>query len=272
MEIRVHLQKCISIIFEMLYTKQKLTITPICMKKGIVKILFFLSIASTAGFILSGYGYQWGIWGLGPAFSLLRYGAYASVGFLTIQVVLYFFVKNDDFTLKAMVLAGVILTFGVTATGVYWQYKAQSVPAIHDITTDLESPPEFVDMVRLRQDAPNPAEYAGEETANQQRQAYPDIQPLIVDTGKQEVMDEIITLIQEREWTPVGIDRQEGRIEATETLAWFGFSDDVVFRVSETGEGTRIDMRSKSRIGRSDVGVNAERIDAFLADLQNRLE
>lgn len=242
------------------------------MKKRIVNILLFLSAASAAGFILSGYGYQWGIWGLGPAFSLLRYGAYACAGLLAIQVLFYFFVKDDDFTLKAMVFIGVLLTLGVTATGVYWQYEAQRVPAIHDITTDLDSPPVFVDVVRLRQDAPNPSDYAGEETARQQRQAYPDIQPLIVETGKQAVIDEIVSLIMEREWTPVGIDRQEGRIEATETLAWFGFSDDVVVRVSETGEGTKIDMRSKSRIGRSDIGVNAERIDAFLADLQNRLK
>ena len=70
----------------------------------------------------------------------------------------------------------------------------------------------------------------------------------------------------------MSINRQDGRVEATEKLAWFGFKDDVVFRVSETSEGTRVDMRSKSRIGRSDVGVNADRIRQFLTDLESRIE
>jgi len=79
-------------------------------------------------------------------------------------------------------------------------------------------------------------------------------------------------IVSDRGWKLVSINRQDGRIEATEKLAWFGFKDDVVFRVTETDEGTRVDMRSKSRIGRSDVGVNADRISQFLSDLEAQLE
>jgi uncharacterized protein (DUF1499 family) len=180
--------------------------------------------------------------------------------------------KDSGFSVKAMILTGFLLTLLISATAIYWQYRAQSVPPIHDITTDIQSPPEVVAMTRLRADAPNPPEYAGEETAQQQREAYPNIQPLVVDEPVQEVIDEIVVLISAREWELVSINRKDGRVEATEELAWFGFKDDVVFRVTETDEGTRVDMRSKSRIGRSDVGVNADRIEQFLKDLETRLE
>ncbi|MFO7847169.1 MAG: DUF1499 domain-containing protein [Balneolaceae bacterium] len=238
------------------------------MKKTAVKILFYLSLLATLVFILSGYGYQWGIWELGMGFTLLRYGAFTAIGLLIIQTGFFFFMKEAGFKLKAMVLTGFLLTLMVAATAIYWQYKAGSVPAIHDITTDLQAPPEFVAMVRLRQGAPNPPEYAGEETAEQQRSAYPDIQPLVVSAPEQEVIDEIVSLIAERKWDIVSINRQEGRVEATEKLAWYGFKDDVVFRVTETNEGTRVDMRSKSRVGGSDIGVNADRIRKFFDDLE----
>ncbi|MEX2574217.1 MAG: DUF1499 domain-containing protein, partial [Balneolaceae bacterium] len=112
---------------------------------------------------------------------------------------------------------------------------------------------------------------AGEEFARAQREAYPDIQPLVVSASVQEVMDEIVSLIARRGWEIVSINRQEGRIEATEKLAWFGFRDDVVLRITDTDEGTRIDMRSKSRIGRGDLGVNANRIEKLMTDLRDRI-
>jgi len=242
------------------------------MKKTLAKTFFYLSIICTVVFVMSGYGYQWGLWGLGTGFTLLRYGAYAAIGLAVIQTTFFFFMKDSGISAKAMILTGFMVTLLISATAIYWQYKARSVPPIHDITTDTQSPPEFVAMERLRADAPNPPEYAGEETAKQQREAYPDIQPLVVSTPVQEVIDEIVMLISNRGWKIVSVNRNEGRIEATEKLAWFGFKDDVVLRVTSTSDGTRVDMRSKSRIGRSDVGVNAERIRHFLSDLEEGLE
>jgi len=242
------------------------------MKKTLAKTFFYLSLICALVFTLSGYGYQWGIWGLGTGFTLLRYGAYAAIGLAVIQSTFFFFMKDSGISAKAMILTGFLITLLISATAIYWQYKARSVPPIHDITTDIQSPPEFVAMERLRADAPNPPEYAGEETAQQQREAYPDIQTLMVSAPEQEVIDEIVTLISSRGWKFVSINRQDGRVEATEKLAWFGFKDDVVFRVTSTNEGTRVDMRSKSRIGRSDVGVNADRIKQFLSDLEARIE
>lgn len=244
------------------------------MKRTIAKIFFYLSLIATLVFIFSGYGYQWDIWSMGMGFTLLRYGAYAAIGLVITQVIALFIVKDAGAKAISFLIIGILLTGAVSGTALYWQNKAQGVPPIHDITTNLNNPPEFVAMVRLREDSPNPPEYAGEETAAAQEEAYPHIQPLIVTTGKQEVIDEIVMLIVSRNWDMVSINREDGRVEATEKLPWFGFKDDVVLRVTEIEEGTqtRVDMRSKSRIGRSDIGVNADRIEAFMNDLESNLE
>ena len=71
-------------------------------------------------------------------------------------------------------------------------------------------------------------------------------------------------------WTVVAADQSSGRIEANEASRWFGFVDDVVIRVSADGAGSRIDVRSVSRMGRSDFGVNAGRVRAYLAALKTR--
>lgn len=236
------------------------------------RILFYVSLVTSLAFLFSGYGYQWSVWELGTAFTILRYSAYAAIGLLLINAISLFFLKNARFKTVMFVVVAAILTGSVAGVSYYWQQQASAAPPIHDITTDLQEPPEFVAMVRLREDAPNPPEYTGKETANEQREHYPDLAPLITDVPLQEVMDHAVILVTERGWKLVSINRNDGRIEATETLAWFGFKDDVVLRFRESNEGTRVDMRSKSRIGRGDVGVNAKRIHNFLEDLEARLE
>jgi uncharacterized protein (DUF1499 family) len=63
----------------------------------------------------------------------------------------------------------------------------------------------------------------------------------------------------------------EGRIEATDTTFWWGFKDDVVIRIAPEGSGSRLDIRSESRVGVSDLGTNAARVGAYLAELQDRI-
>lgn len=236
------------------------------------RILFYLSILTALVFIASGYGYQWEIWSLGMAFTLLTYSAYAAIGLAVIGLISVWFLRKKRTKAVVFAVISILLTGVVSGTAIYWQQRAQSVPPIHDITTDIEDPPAFSAMVRLRADAPNPPEYTGEETAEMQQESYPEIQPLIVSNDLQDVMDAAVMLVTDREWDLVAINRNQGRIEATEKLAWFGFKDDVVLRFTETMEGTQVDMRSKSRIGRGDVGVNAQRIEEFLDDLEDNLE
>ena len=69
-------------------------------------------------------------------------------------------------------------------------------------------------------------------------------------------------------WTIVAADDAAGRIEASDRSRWFGFTDDIVVRITPSGSGSRIDLRSSSRLGRSDFGVNAARIETYLAALR----
>lgn len=236
------------------------------------KILFYTTLFVGVLFLMTGYGYQWGLWDLGTGFTILRWSAYASIAIFVVSLVGFYFIRKLGFSAKVLLGFALMLSGIASGTAFYWQQVGGSVPPIHDITTDLQNPPEFVAMVRLRADAPNPPEYAGEESAEAQREAYPELQPLELNADLQEVMDEAVMLVIGRRWDMVAINRKEGRIEATEKLPWFGFKDDVVLRFTETENGTRVDMRSKSRLGRSDLGVNAKRIERFLNDLQDQFE
>jgi uncharacterized protein (DUF1499 family) len=145
------------------------------------------------------------------------------------------------------------------------------VPPIHDITTDTQDPPQFSAILPLRADAPNPPEYEGGEVAAQQREAYPDIQPLRLALDPDVAYTRALNAARSLRWEIVAADPEARRIEATDRTFFFGFADDVVIRVTPAGEGARIDVRSKSRVGRSDVGANARRIRRFLQRVQENL-
>ncbi len=148
--------------------------------------------------------------------------------------------------------------------------SARGNPAIHDITTDMDNPPAFVAVLPLRAGAANPPEYAGAETAAQQRRAYPDVQPLVLRSSAGETFDRALAAVRDLGWEVVASDRAAGRIEAVDTTFWFGFKDDVVIRIAETppAGGTRVDVRSKSRVGVGDLGTNAGRVRELLRRLQ----
>lgn len=149
--------------------------------------------------------------------------------------------------------------------------KAGSVPPIHDISTDTDNPPAFVAVVPLRAkaNASNPPEYAGAETAAKQKQAYADIAPVMLDVAPDQAFIKALAAAKAMsDWEIVEDAPAEGRIEATATSRFMGFKDDIVIRVRPEGTGSRIDIRSKSRVGRSDVGANAERIRAYVAKLK----
>lgn len=240
----------------------------------ITKILFALSIAAVLVFLFSGYGYQWEIWSLGTAFTLLTNSAFASIGLIILNLIALFLVYKSGYRKGyLLILVGLILVSVVFGIARYWQLQAQSYPPIHDITTNLDDPPEFNMLVDVRQaaDAPNPPEYAGEETARSQREAYPDLVSLYLTASFSEVFNSVLSLVESRGWELVNADRENGIVEATETLPWFGFNDDVIVRIEPIDNEIRVDVRSKSRIGRSDLGVNANRIRDFLSDLENNL-
>ena len=141
--------------------------------------------------------------------------------------------------------------------------QGAKAPPIHDITTDMDDPPVFRTAQALRRSGDNGTEYPGMETAERQRQAYPDIKPLEVPEPPDEVFARSLTVAGKLGWRIVAQDREQGLIEAVDRTLIFGFTDDIVIRVSANSRGSRIDLRSASRAGVSDLGVNAKRIRAF---------
>ncbi len=136
-------------------------------------------------------------------------------------------------------------------------------PPIHEISTDTVSPPQFVAVVGLRGPNDNPPQYAGNESARLQLEAYPDIETIVLLNPRGFVFEQALTVAEDMGWEIVASNADEGRIEATATTPWVGFKDDVVVRIQAKGPEIRVDLRSKSRLGRGDMGVNAKRVRAF---------
>lgn len=234
------------------------------------RFVLILAVLAALALLIAGPGTRLGFWDFSFGFTLMRWALYGGLAAAGLAVVVLLIPAGRRVGITVPIAAIVI---GLATAAVPWSLvqKAQSVPRIHDISTDTVDPPEFVAIVPLRADASNPPEYAGQETAEKQREAYPDIRPLEVDGWPALVFEHALDTARAQGWEIVEADEAEGRIEATATTFWFGFKDDVVIRIRGGNDGSVIDVRSKSRVGLSDVGANAERIRDYLDELEERL-
>jgi hypothetical protein len=157
-----------------------------------------------------------------------------------------------------------LAALGVTAV-VGNNIRSMGGPPIHDITTDLTNPPMFVAAIAVREaaGAANPPMYFAAEVGPVQAGAYPDVKTIVVQAPAAEVFDRVLATAHDMGWEIIAAVPAEGRVEATASTPWFGLKDDVVVRVAAAGAETRVDLRSKSRVGRGDAGTNAKRIRAF---------
>jgi uncharacterized protein (DUF1499 family) len=203
---------------------------------------------------------------------IFRYGSFVAIAGALLGLVAlgYSFIH---FTARRVLLSGTVVFVCAAIFAVAYTFKerAQRVPPIHDITTDTENPPAFVRIAELRKDtATNPIEYGGPEVARQQHEAYPNVKPLIVDLPGNSTFDLVTATARQMKWTIVNEQRSAGIVEATTTTPFFGFTDDIVIRLTPEGSQTRIDVRSLSRVGISDVGANADRILTFLEKIKRK--
>jgi uncharacterized protein (DUF1499 family) len=137
------------------------------------------------------------------------------------------------------------------------------VPAINDITTDPNDPPEFVRALAIGANRGRDMMYPGEEFARQQREGYPDLAPILIDRPPEQVFAEVERAMTELGWDVTRSDAETGTIEAIDVTALFRFVDDIVVRIRARDGGSVLDVRSKSRDGKGDVGANAARIRAL---------
>jgi hypothetical protein len=222
-----------------------------------------------AALLIGGAGplYRFAGLSISQVFPLMMYGTYAA-GLTLLLTLVWVVVAALTRSGRGLVLVviGTVLAVGAALVPISMRSQAQALPMIHDITTDTVNPPVFIAIAPLRAEAPNGVDYVTDPV--QQEKAYGDIKTFrsLLPTG--ELFDQALAAAEARGWEIVASSRAEGRIEATDTTFWFGFKDDIVIRVAseETG-GSRLDIRSMSRVGKSDLGKNAERIRAFLAAL-----
>jgi uncharacterized protein (DUF1499 family) len=163
----------------------------------------------------------------------------------------------------------VALVFGIVSISVPTMtlWKARGKPLIHDVSTDLTDPPMFEAVLALRANAPNPVTF-DPDAAREQERAYPDIRSLTLAISPQAAFAHALDIARRSGWEIVAADEASGRIEATAATRWFGFKDDVVVRLTPVGVGTRVDVRSVSRVGRGDLGTNAARVREVLESLR----
>jgi uncharacterized protein (DUF1499 family) len=155
---------------------------------------------------------------------------------------------------RASALTGLLLGAVPVACVVVAAGPARNLPAINDITTDTADPPAFSNPGRT---------YPGDEFAQAQHSAYPDLTPIRVATPPDAAYAAALGAAQGLGWAIVREDAAAGVIEATDTTEIFRFVDDVVIRVRPEAAGSKVDVRSKSRDGKGDMGANAARIRAF---------
>ena len=230
-----------------------------------------LAVAGVLALGSSSLGYRFGWWGLGPAFTILRSSVYVAIVVAAVGLVgaIASLVTRHWVALAGAMLA-VLVAAGTAAVPLAMQRTAQSVPHIHDITTDTEDPPVFVALRAVRERSPNGANYGGPQVAAEQRQAYPDVAPLFLRVSPDRAFAMVEATARALGWQISAAVPLEGRLEATDTTKWFHFKDDIVVRIAPALDGSRVDIRSVSRIGRSDLGANAHRIRIFLAALSAR--
>jgi hypothetical protein len=218
--------------------------------------------------LLSGPGYRLQLWSLRTAFVVLASGAGAGIGAALLALVAAVVTRPVSHRAGfGLALAAGFVGIATSAWPAFLFWQAKALPAIHDVTTDTTSPPRFVAVARTPDQ--NPAEYGGAAVAALQRAAYPDIATFDSPLPPGSLHDRAVTVARAMGWTLASDEPGQGRIEASDRTFFFGFVDDVVIRIVPRGTGSRLDIRSASRIGKSDVGANARRIRAFLQRLAN---
>ena len=230
----------------------------------LARVALGLAVVAALAIAFAGPGTRLGVWDFRRAFLVMRWGSYGALAASALGLIGAVIGGARGLSAAALVIG--LLSFA----GPYMQLRiARSVPPIHDISTDTVDPPKFVAVMPRRAGALNTADYGGEPIASQQHKAYPDVTPLHVPAAPAQAFDRALAAARGMGWEIVDAAADQGRIEATATTFWFGFKDDVVVRVRPDTSGSIVDVRSLSRVGRSDLGANAKRIRAYLDRLRS---
>lgn len=230
-------------------------------------VLLIAAIFAVLAIGLMMFGARFGLWEPIVGFGLIRTYmnpiAYGVVGLGVVGLVYQLAARNRAGAVKAGIAS--LIGVGLLAPMIYEQIQPPvRFPPIHDITTDTSNPPTFIALDDNRSGAKNTLVYGGPEVAAQQSKAFPDIAPIQSNKSAPDAFAEALRVGKAMGWEIVAQDPSDLRFEATARTLVYRFVDDVVVAVTSVDGASRIDIRSVSRIGRGDRGVNAMRIREFI--------
>jgi uncharacterized protein (DUF1499 family) len=249
-------------------------------RKWILRLTLVIAIIAPLTFAVAGLGAKIGLWdwrfGLGTLTRNVGPKLLVASGVLGLISLISAFMIQPRKGLTIAILALIIPVIGFLRLGAA-QKKVQSLPFIHDITTDTQDVPTFTQAImseRAEVKGVNTVTYVGKKDKEDgtlvsvlqtQTEAYADIRPLVLEGDTAEVFDQAKAAVKQLDWALKSENLESGIIEATDTTFWYGFEDDVVIRIRPSeGGGSVVDIRSVSRVGGSDIGANADRIRKFL--------
>ncbi len=257
-------------------------------------VIWLVAIAALVmggAILMVGPGYQLGFWDVRKAFEILNILGGPqnilepiSITPVFIVAVLALVGGIAAFAMRSPGLGVFAIITALTAGGagyipIEMRARGQEAPFIHDITTDFEDPPAIVAGATYPRR--NPPEYDGPQqvrgteltVAETQREAYGDIDPMMAPGSVPDTAERVRTVLKRMNIEI--LDETDGAdewiFEGVHTTLWFGFKDDFVVRLRNEGAMTRVDVRSKSRIGGSDIGMNARRTRDFMARLEKAM-
>jgi uncharacterized protein (DUF1499 family) len=221
-------------------------------------IALVLAIAALLLLAASGPGVRFDAFSYRVGLGLFRWAAYLGLAAALVSVLAFALPRTRS---SGIVVPAFALIVGLAVFYVPFQFQrtARSVPSINDITTDTHDPPQFMTVSRP---------YPGAEFARRQQAAYPDLAAVELPLPRRQAFARVVEAAEAMGWEVVGRDAEGGRVEAVDTTRWFGFKDDIAVRVRADGGGSRVDVRSRSRVGRNDLGTNARRIRTYAERLR----
>ncbi len=240
-------------------------------------MLFVIFVAFGVAISIAGAapGTQLGLWEYGTGIAIIRNLYFPSILMAIITFLAFVVSLFSKNRLRLLLFFAAAVVSGAAVVPYMFEHRLAANPYIHDITTDFEAPPQITAAANL--DRKNPAAYDGADpvpnsdltVAEAQRSAFPDIKPVFVsinvdDTARKS--RDIIKLMNMKVLSESTIGSTI-TIEATYKSRWFGFIDDFIVRIQPDGDTARVDIRSKSRVGVSDLGANAQRVRDFVDNL-----
>jgi len=233
-----------------------------------VSLALCLLALAPLGWRLGWWHYGFGLYRLFPASA-----ATAAVAIALSAVTLALGRSNLSLGTLAALTISLVVGAGLLYTPLSYVHARRSLPPINDISTDTADRPAFQAALAARTAESKDRTDTHEPRLSQlQKAGYPDIAPVRTTLPAEGAFREALAAAQAMTgWTIVAVDAGAGRIEANHRSRWFGFTDDIVIRVLAEAGGSRIDMRSASRRGSRDYGVNAARIRMYMGVLRKRV-